>query len=150
MKTIILVLLVACGYEPGIKPSQAQSSGGGLTQVRVLDGGICSGLGLKGNPINCTLAVDNTTITGTGSAGSQLQLSTDGIGFAIFGDGSDGDITDATVPGSRDSFWNDVSITAGDQLSAFGSVRQHINGTLTIDAAVGMSSTGTGAISFRA
>jgi len=143
-KLIALVILVsACGYEPGVRPSQAQSSGGGLTQVRVLDGGICSGLGLKGNPLDCTINVDNVTVTGTGAAGDGIALSTDSIGFAIFGDGADGDSVNVNLTAARDSFYNDVTITA-DTISSIGATRAHINGTLVIDAQLGVDPTISG------
>jgi hypothetical protein len=77
-----------------------------LTKIYTGTTGILSGTGTSGDPVSMTLTSDGTTVTGTGSGGSQL-VANPGlalIGGFLFGDGSDGDCNfDGVNPVGADS-----------------------------------------------
>lgn len=101
-----------------------------------------AGVGSAGSPLSLTVSTDST-ITGTGSAGSPLSavnVSTSTVQLieaALFGDGSDGDVTIAagTTTLTRDMFYDDLSISSGAVLRPDG-FRVFVRGTLTLDGLI--------------
>lgn len=138
MIALVVSLLFACGYrlEPGTRSEAQSSGGGGMRVVRVLDGGLCSGLGTKATPLDCHIYADyDGGISGTGSAGDPLAM-VDDLLLVIFGDGSDGDVTiSGTTTLSRDMFYDDLTVDVGGRLFG-GGIRIHVAGTLTLNGTI--------------
>lgn len=128
----------------------ASQSGGGLIRVHTNSPGLLAGSGMASDPLTMTIHTDGVTMTGNGSAGSQISADP-GIGvlnYGMFGDGSDGVCSwdgSTTVVGvapvggttytlTRDVFCSSATVSSG--ITVIPQYRIFVLGTLTLDGKI--------------